>query len=248
MNGVAAHYDQLLAAHYTWMLGDDLESAAARELEYFEGFGIGPGRVAVDLGCGPGLHVLALADLGFSSVVGVDLNLQLLDELARHAGSRPAVRPVHADLMDALPDVAAGGAIDLVVCMQDTILHLPDRDSVIELFRRVASSLAPRGQVLLSYRDLTSPLAGLDRFIPVRDDADRIMLCCVEPSSDEHATLTDLIYTRGKAGWQLHKSSYQKLRLAPDWLAERLVDAGLTITSNAIGPRGMWSTLAANLW
>jgi hypothetical protein len=31
-------------------------------------------------------------------------------------------------------------------------------------------------------------------------------------------------------------------------LPNRLVDAGLTITSNAIGPRGMWSTLAANLW
>src|SRR5699024_1465141 len=121
------HYENLLARHYTWMLGDDLETTAVADRELFQEFGIAAGELAVDLGCGPGPQTLALADIGFTTVLGVDTSHQLLDELMTHTSSRPAVRVIHDDLVHALPGATDGAVADLVTCMRDTILHLPDR-------------------------------------------------------------------------------------------------------------------------
>ena len=214
MTTSAAHYENLLARHYTWMLGGDLEAAAGRERQVLEDLGVRAGKVAVDLGCGPGPQTLALADMGFETVIGVDTSQELLDELAEHARSRPAVRALNMDLVQALPDVAEGEPADVVVCMRDTVLHLPDRDAVVELAGRVASSLAADGAFVLTYRDLTTPLQGLDRFMPVRSDSERIMLCALDYQDPEIVTVNDLVYTRGPGRLELHKSSYPKLRLS----------------------------------
>jgi len=90
MATAGAHYQNLLARHYTWMLGGDLEAAAARERQVLEDLGVRTGTVAVDLGCGPGPQTLALADMGFRTGIGVDTSQQLLDELAEHAHSIPS--------------------------------------------------------------------------------------------------------------------------------------------------------------
>lgn len=87
------------------MLGGDVEQVAARDRLTLEGLGIAaPGSsgnsVAVDLGYGPGPQTLALADMGFATVVGVDTSQELLAELAQHASSRPTVRTLRADLVD----------------------------------------------------------------------------------------------------------------------------------------------------
>lgn len=90
-----------------------------------------------------------------------------------HARSRPAVRVVNINLVDALPTVVPSARVEVVVCMRDTVLHLPDPEAVVVLIDRVVSSLAPGGRFVLTYRDLTQPLLGIDRFIPVRSDPDR---------------------------------------------------------------------------
>ena len=87
----------------------------------------------------------------------------------------------------------------------------------MELFlARVASALAAGGQLVVTYRDLSQQLSGTDRFLPVRSDDERIMLCALDCDAAETVTANDLVYTRSAEGWQLHKSSYQKLRIAPD--------------------------------
>jgi SAM-dependent methyltransferase len=240
----AGHYEKLLASHYTWMLGDDLEAVAAGDRKLFQDAGIRAGALAVDLGCGPGPQTLALADIGFAEVVGVDTSQQLLDELLAHTGSRPAVRVVHDDLVHALPGVADGADVDVVTCMRDTVVHLPGRRAVTQLFSRVAASLAVGGMFILSYRDLTQPLEGVDRFLPIRSDNDRIMLCVLDYPDSDTVTVTDLIYTHVDDGWELHRNSYPKLRLAPDWLCSQLTAAGLQIARHGPGAGGMWQTVA----
>ena len=244
MNLAVAPYENLLARHYTWMLDGDLEAAAASQRRVLEDLGVRPGAVAVDLGCGPGPQTLALADMGFESVIGVDTSQELLDELAHHACSRPAIKAIRADLVQALPDVLEGHLADVVVCMGDTVLHLPGRDAVIELCDRVAQALAPGGSFVLTYRDLTQPLHGLERFMPVRSDDERIMLCVLEYDEPETVTVNDLIWTRGADGWQLAKSSHSKLRLAPDWVRDQLTCAGLDVGHHSAGAGGMWTTVA----
>jgi len=245
---VAAHYRDLLAQHYTWMLGGDLERAAAEQRELLESLGVPspdrPDAAAVDLGCGPGPQTLALADIGYASVIGVDTSQELLDELVAHAPARPAVQAINMDLVDALPTVAGSAPVEVVVCMRDTILHLPDRDAVTRLFRRVAESLAAGGIFVLTYRDLTAELQGLERFLPVRGDEDRIMLCVLDYDRPDTVTVNDLVYTRDTEGWNLHKSSYEKLRLPPDWIEEQLAAAGLSVVKHLRQPSGMWSTVA----
>ena len=243
-NLAVAHYENLLARHCTWMLGGDLEAAAASQRLVLEDLGVRPGAVAVDLGCGPGPQTLALADMGFELVIGVDTSQELLGELAHHARSRPAIKAIRADLVQALPDVLEGHLADVVVCMGDTVLHLGGRDTVIELCERAAQALAPGGSFVLTYRDLTEALHDLERFVPVRSDDETIMLCVLEYDEPETVTVNDLIYTRGAEGWQLAKSSYPKLRLAPDWVCDQLTYAGLDIGHHSAGAGGMWTTVA----
>ncbi len=238
-----AHYENLLARHYTWMLGGDLEAAAASQRRVLEDLGVRPGAVAVDLGCGPGPQTLALADMGFESVIGVDTSQELLGELAHHARSRPAIKAIRADLVQAFPDVLEGHLADVVVCMGDTVLHLAGRDAVTELCDRVAQALAPRGILRV---DLPRPHRGAARPGALHAGAQRrrtIMLCVLEYDEPEAVTVNDLIYTRGAEGWQLAKSSYPKLRLAPDWVCGQLTCAGLDVGHHSGGAGGMWTTV-----
>ncbi len=136
MSSAQEHYDDLLAEHYTWMLGDDIEQTARAQRALLEQLGIRPGAhaggsTAVDVGCGSGAQTLALADMGFDTVLAVDSNEALLAELAGHAARRPAVRTVHGDAVDALAELAPGG-VDVVACMGDTLLHLPPPSLLVE--------------------------------------------------------------------------------------------------------------------
>jgi len=49
----------------------------------------------------------------------------------------------------------------------------------------------------LTYRDLTQSLDGLERFVPVRSDSDRIMLGALDYQDADTVTVNDLVYTPG---------------------------------------------------
>ncbi|WP_435216373.1 hypothetical protein [Streptomyces sp. bgisy034] len=83
------------------MLGGDLDALAAGQRAALAEWGVMPGTAigtaagspAVDLGCGPGHASLALAALGFDSVLAVDPSRPLLGELAAHAARLPLSSP-----------------------------------------------------------------------------------------------------------------------------------------------------------
>ncbi|GGZ12709.1 class I SAM-dependent methyltransferase [Streptomyces poonensis] len=253
----ADHYDLFLAEHYTWMLGGDLLSLAATQREQLREWGVIPdqshsGALAVDLGCGPGHTSLALADLGFDQVLAVDLSQSLLDELSAHAADVPAVRPVEADLRTALPDLVRPGSADAVVCLGDTLTHLPTRGDVAALLKDIATALAPDGTAVLSYRDLTVPLTGTDRFLPVRAAGDRIMTCFLEyPDDFDDYTVVvhDLVHTRAGdgdssgSGWTMNAHSYRKLRISHAWVLDQCRAAGLQVVRERTAPGGVMRTV-----
>jgi SAM-dependent methyltransferase len=222
----ATHYRILLAKHYSWMLGTAFEDAVTEQRRQFTELGIGPGRLAVDLGCGPGYQAAALADLGFAKVLALDTSQTLLDELVEHRGSRP-IEPICDDILR-LPQYAPNGSIDVTVCIGDTLPHLESMAQVRALLQACWHALRPSGRLLLTFRDYSQALHGLDRIIPVRFDADRLMTCILDYTTD-HVEVTDLIYTRVGAGWNLQKSSYRKLRLIPDEVAALLRSLGFAV-------------------
>ncbi|TCC50516.1 class I SAM-dependent methyltransferase [Kribbella pittospori] len=239
MSEVVAHYEQLLAQYYTWMLGADFDALVAEQRDLLKSCGISKSGVALDLGCGSGLHSVALAQLGYNSVLAVDVSPTLLAELATRAVQFPGIRPIHADLCAGLRPIVEPQSITTAVCMGDTLSHLPDLPAVQRLLADSFEALIPGGVLILSFRDLTKPVTGLDRFIQVRADDSRIMTCFLEDEGD-YLRVHDLIHSRTPdSSWQLNKSSYRKLRIPPTWLTTQLRDTGFTVASSVPGPRGM---------
>jgi SAM-dependent methyltransferase len=236
---VTEHYSDLLAPIYLWIAGGP-ESAFQRGDE-----DVNPlchadtaGRIAVDLGAGFGMHAIPLARRGYA-VTAIDTSEELLSQLRSHSPDL-AIRTVTADILS-FPEYVDQPA-DLTLCMGDTLTHLQSQQAVEELFQKVARRLKPDGRFVLTFRDYTRPPDGVARFIPVRADRERIFTCFLE-TMPAHMNVNDILYERNGVGWQLKVSSYLKLRLSPDWVAESLKTVGLAVQTGT-GRAGMISIVA----
>jgi len=180
MNDAVRHYDELLAEHYSWMVGVPFEQKAAEQKALLTELGFTQGQygTAIDLGAGPGYQSAALADLGFSPVIAIDTSKKLLDELSAQKGPR-AIECLHGDVRH-VSRYAAGESAEAIVCMGDVLTHLERHEDVSALLGDCYAALKPKGRLVLTFRDLSQELAGLDRFIPVQSDADRVMVCVLE--------------------------------------------------------------------
>lgn len=229
MSNVAKHYDELLAEHYVWMFGIPFAQKVAEQKALLDPIvrtlpEARQSGAAIDLGSGPGFQTIPLAELGYSPVIAVDSSSKLLAELQSQAGAH-AIETREADIT-CLDSVDLPKSASVIVCMGDTLTHLPSKKSVQEFFVGVFKKLAPGGVFVLTYRDLTGELAGTDRFLPIQSDDTRIMTCFLEYASSDAVTVHDLVYIRNKGKWNLNKSSYQKLRLASNWVVDTLHEAG----------------------
>jgi len=221
-----AHYENHLGPIYTWMIGD-IDAALVRSEAELDALRLPAktGATAVDLGAGFGLHALPLARRGFS-VVAIDRYGPLLEELKARRGSLP-IRTVNADLLAfrAHLDIP----VDAIVCMGDTLTHLPHQSCVAALFEEVVLGLNPGGLFAATFRDYVSaPLQGDARFILVRSDEQRMLTCFLD-YRDAGVTVHDLLHEREGGSWRLRVSSYSKLRLSPDWVVDSLRSLGLSV-------------------
>jgi SAM-dependent methyltransferase len=229
------HYDTHLGPVYSWMAGDP-EAAISRNREELRTLGILPGatRVAVDLGAGPGLYSVPLAQLGFS-VLAIDNCASLVEELRGRIGRLP-IRAVADDLLGFRAQLLQ--SVDAIICMGDTLTHLPSREAVDALLKEAAEALSENGVFVTTFRDyFTKTLTGAQRFIKVRSDETRILTCFLE-YGPQIVTVHDLLHERTDAGWQLHASSYPKLRLGAGWVADRLGTLRLAVQQD-VTPGGM---------
>src|SRR5262245_13847504 len=235
MASVRQHYDHHLGAIYGWMIGDfEAAKAAAREELRAAGISAGAGRRAIDLGAGPGVHAIVLADEGYA-VTAIDSCAELLDELRANAGGR-SIRCAHDDLLRFRE--YCDGPVHVVLCMGDTLTHLESLASVEALFAGVAEVLAPGGVFVATFRDYASNvLEGNARVIPVRQAKSRILTCFLE-YGETTVTVHDLLHQWTDGGWTLRVSSYPKLRLSPEWARSALERLGLAASLDP-GPRGL---------
>lgn len=219
------HYERLLAHHYSWMFGVPFEEKVREQAELLKLFGVGDPGHAVDLGCGSGFQAVALADLGAVTVHAIDISAALLAELRDHAGGRPIVTH-EIDLLqfEEVLDTPA----DTIICMGDTLTHLSNQNDVLRLFGAAANRLKRGGRLVLSWRDLSSPPQGLDRFIPLRATDDKVMVCFLEDQG-QTVRVHDFIHVREADGWRFHKSAYSKLKLPLAWITEQLASVGLIV-------------------
>ena len=248
MADVADHYQRLLADCYSWMLGD-FDARAERERAFLEQCGLrapaagaGAADVALDLGAGSGHQTVALVRLGWR-VRAFDSSAKLLDELRRRVAGLDVVSDVVAiqDDLSHFPRYL-DGPVGAIVCMGDTLTHLPSAEAVRGLLAGARASLAPGGALVLTYRDLSRALEETDRFIPVRADDERILTCFLE-YLPEVVRVHDLLHHRTSEGWRLEKSWYPKLRLAATDVERWLVEAGFSL-AHVASTRGLVELVA----
>jgi SAM-dependent methyltransferase len=229
------HYQRLLAEYYSWMLGG-LARNIAQNLEFFKAHHVQPSlsKVAVDLGAGCGFQSIPLSQLGFR-VIAIDASTKLLAELRQNAQGL-SIDPIHDDLLNFSRHCR--DPVELVVCMGDTVTHLKTRRAIRQLFRRIFSALETGGRLIVTLRDLSIELTGLDRFIPVRNDADTIFTCFLEYEKN-YVKVHDLIYARKHNRWSLKKSFFKKIRVSPQWTGAVLQERGFKIETFDIRNSGV---------
>jgi SAM-dependent methyltransferase len=185
--------------------------------------------IAVDLGAGCGFQSIPLSQIGFS-VSAIDSSKKLLAELRQNAQGL-AIKTINDDLLNF--DRCCPGPIELVVCMGDTLTHLSTRKTIRHLLRKIFKALEADGRLILSFRDLSVELSGLDRFISVRNDANIVFTCFLEYEKS-HVKVHDIVYQRKHDRWDLKKSFYKKIRIAPQWIKEVLQSLGFRIETFAV--------------
>jgi SAM-dependent methyltransferase len=225
MASAAEHYERHLAPVYLWM-SDGIDAALYRGDTEIDGVlpHLACGSAAVDLGAGFGMHAIPLARRG-CSVLAIDSSSMLLAALKARAGPLP-VRTVEDDLASFRRHLSS--TVDLVLCMGDTLTHLPSARAVDELFSNVAEALRRGGTFIVAFRDYTPELVGEARFIPVKSDDARILTCFLE-YEPESVLVHDILHERGPGGWQTRVSHYRKLRLSPDALVDSLQSKGFIV-------------------
>ncbi|MBW4471462.1 MAG: class I SAM-dependent methyltransferase [Stenomitos rutilans HA7619-LM2] len=226
MNTAKDHYDQHLAAVYSWMAGAP-EAAIQRNHDLFHQLGIDsmPRGLAIDLGAGSGSQSIPLAELGFS-VVAVDFCEALLSELNNRA-NHLSIRIIHDNILNFLN--YAEEQAQVIVCMGDTLTHLESLSSVQSLLTSVGNALAIHGKFVLTFRDYVSTKPrGAKRFIPVRSDESTILTCFLDYHEDV-VEVYDLLHRKDGDQWELKVSSYPKLRIDSNWVCVQLQKAGLEV-------------------
>jgi SAM-dependent methyltransferase len=223
---VRDHYNSFLGSVYSWIIGD-FDTAYQKNVELFADLNISatPGALAIDLGCGPGCQSLPLAELGFN-VLAIDFCQELLDELHTHANTSDIER-VCDDILNFQDHIEQSP--DLIVCMGDTLVHLPDQQSVSTLIDRVCESLRPGGQFIYAIRDYIGFVpGGAERFIPIRADDKQIFTCFLD-YKDDVVHVHDVLHRKEDGSWKMTISDYTKLRLDTADLDRQIQDAGLVI-------------------
>ncbi|MDD5143794.1 MAG: class I SAM-dependent methyltransferase [Methanoregula sp.] len=162
-------------------------------------------------------------------VTAVDFCRPLLRELVHRA---PGIATVEGDILD-FP-LWAGRDPELIVCMGDTLAHLPGAGSVRDLLRQCYTELVPGGRLILALRDYSREEEGSVIVIPVQRDADRIFLCRLE-YDEESVGVTDILYSRVSGSWERSAGEYRKLRITPAFLERELTRTGFRIEDTTVG-------------
>lgn len=143
----ASEYDVLAPVYDTFQNQSETEHWYELALEQIRRYarisGDGDaGRLLVcDLGCGTGEMCLRLAQEGYD-VIGVDLSEDMLN-IAREKCDRAGYDVLF--LRQDISKLDMFGTVDVFVCMTDTINHITDRKSMLNMVRSFNNFLNPGG-------------------------------------------------------------------------------------------------------
>lgn len=133
----------------------DLEHADFRDdIDLLLSFADIVGDPILEMGCGSGRILLALAEAGFD-VTGIDHSETMLQRAGESIDGRDltgSIQLMHASMLEA--DAAPGGPFGLVIFSLNALMHLPTAASQRLALESALRALDPKGQLIL---DLMNP-------------------------------------------------------------------------------------------
>ncbi len=149
----------------------------AREWTFLEKpFASAPSRRVLDLGCGTGEHARFFAEKGYE-VVGVDVSEAMLGR-AREGVVPPGVTYIEADLAHVERSVT--GPFGAAVCLGNTLTHITDRQTLVDLLKGVRSVLLPGAPFVVQILNYERLVHAGQRCLPLTfvtdDEGDAIFL------------------------------------------------------------------------
>ncbi len=105
------------------------------------------GKAAVDIGCGGGIYSVALAELGVSSVAGIDFSEAMLQGAAEHCAAYGQIRLAQGTAdRTGLPD----DSVELV--LERALIHHIAAEALPDVFREAQRILRPGGLLIVQDR------------------------------------------------------------------------------------------------
>jgi ubiquinone/menaquinone biosynthesis C-methylase UbiE len=112
-----------------------------------------PALPVLDMGCGPGLDSLLLAQMGFN-MLAADLSAAMLDEAHKRCQGQPGVERITFRCMD-MHRIDLAGDSCAGLWISASFLHIPKRENLLVL-KELVRVLAPGGPVMLLVKESDS--------------------------------------------------------------------------------------------
>ncbi|MDX9759181.1 MAG: class I SAM-dependent methyltransferase [Bacteroidota bacterium] len=131
-----------------------------------------PAQRAVDMGCGTGVHAVALAQLGLD-VTGIDVSDGMLEKARAHAAAAGvSVEFLPGDFLTDIPRPPA----DLILCLGNSIPHLPSLDALFSVLAHWRTMLAAKGTAVVQLLNYQRVLDAGERIVNIRRDGDATII------------------------------------------------------------------------
>jgi glycine/sarcosine N-methyltransferase len=124
-------------------------------------------RTAVDMGCGTGVHVLALASLGVRAT-GVDLSDRMLAHARAHAAESPDAAFVRGDFLTTFPSSLPSS--DVILCLGNSLPHIESAIKLRAVLSHWKRHLSPGGHVIIQLLNYARILRERERIVAVHRD------------------------------------------------------------------------------
>ncbi len=118
------------------------------QLDFVLSYGADPALSIVDVGCGTGSLIVALAEI-FRSTAGMDPDEDMLESARQKATSKPVgTWFLKAGMLD-LDKELAPESVDRLICFGNTLPHLSVEEEVAEFLQQSFRVLKPNGIILI---------------------------------------------------------------------------------------------------
>ncbi len=224
----AAHFYDALSVDYDVFV--DWPARLAYELPWLEQQLRAAGaHTVLDVACGTGQHVLALAEHGYS-VTGVDISPGMIARARELAAEQRVAARFEVVGFGALAE-SLGGPYDALLCLGNSIPHLTDSTALTAAladFRRV---LRAGGLLILQQRNFDRVLARQERYMApqsaTRGDEEWLFVRFYDFSGADLRFNLLRCYRRGKGPWDWHAEETPLRAWRYAELTSALASAGL---------------------